>query len=88
MEKEKQNIIDKVLNIIREEMYINCDNVTVESKFHDDLGFDSLDCVEFIIAIEDEFFISIPDEEAENFYNKTVGQFCDLIEFKVNKSKT
>ena len=57
--------IDKVKKIVVEQLGVDADEVTPESTFVDDLGADSLDIVELIMAFEEEFNIEIPDEEAE-----------------------
>ena len=65
---EKQavmNIQERVTDIIVEQLGLERDKVRPESKFVDDLGADSLDTVELVMALEEEFDIEIPDEEAE-----------------------
>ena len=61
---------DKVRDIVVEQLGVEADEVTLESTFIDDLGADSLDIVELIMAFEEEFGIEIPDEAAEKI--KTV----------------
>ncbi|MBR1552505.1 MAG: acyl carrier protein, partial [Schwartzia sp.] len=61
---------DKVRDIVVEQLGVEADDVTIESTFIDDLGADSLDIVELIMAFEEEFSIEIPDEAAEKI--KTV----------------
>jgi acyl carrier protein len=56
---------DKVKGIIVEQLGVEEDEVTLEASFTDDLGADSLDIVELVMAFEEEFGIEIPDEEAE-----------------------
>ncbi|MFH1762290.1 MAG: acyl carrier protein [bacterium] len=73
-------IQDKVKNIIIEKLGVNEDQVKPEAKFVEDLGADSLDQVELIMAFEDEFGIEIPDEDAEKI--RTVQDGVDYI---VNK---
>lgn len=58
-------IEDRVTDIVVEQLGLERDKVTPESKFVDDLGADSLDTVELVMALEEEFDIEIPDEEAE-----------------------
>ena len=60
-----EEIFEKVKNIIVEQWGVAESNITLESSFIDDLGADSLDTVELIMAIEEEFDIEIPDEDAE-----------------------
>ncbi len=62
---------DKVKDIIAEELGVEREKLTDESSFMDDLGADSLDQVELVMALEKEFEIDIPDEEAEKL--RTVG---------------
>jgi acyl carrier protein len=59
------NIQDRVTDIVVEQLGLERDKVRPESKFVDDLGADSLDTVELVMALEEEFDIEIPDEEAE-----------------------
>jgi acyl carrier protein len=72
------SIEEKVRSIIVEQLGISEDEVKVEASFIDDLGADSLDIVELVMAMEEEFEIEIPDEEAENI--KTVGDAIKYIE--------
>lgn len=71
------SIEDKVKAIIVEQLGISEDEVKAEASFIDDLGADSLDIVELVMAMEEEFEIEIPDEEAENI--KTVGDATKYI---------
>jgi len=74
---EMASIEDKVKAIIVEQLGISEDEVKPEASFIDDLGADSLDIVELVMAMEEEFEIEIPDEEAENI--KTVGDATKYI---------
>ncbi|MCH7874121.1 MAG: acyl carrier protein [Gemmatimonadetes bacterium] len=65
------SVEDKVKDIIAEELGVEREKLTDESSFMDDLGADSLDQVELVMALEKEFEIDIPDEEAEKL--RTVG---------------
>jgi acyl carrier protein len=59
------SVADKVKEIIIEQLSVEADQVTTEASFTDDLGADSLDIVELVMAFEEEFDIEIPDEDAE-----------------------
>lgn len=71
-------MLDKVREIIVEQLGVEADQVKLESNFIDDLGADSLDTVELIMAFEEEFGVDIPDTEAEKI--KTVKDVVDYIE--------
>ena len=71
---------DKIKAIIAEQLGVKPEEVTPKASFVDDLGADSLDTVELIMALEEEFNIEIPDEEAEKM--KTVGDAIKYIEEK------
>lgn len=70
------NIESRVKEIIVEQLGVNADQVTPEAKFVEDLGADSLDTVELVMAFEEEFDVEVPDEEAEKL--QSVG---DVIKF-------
>lgn len=59
------SVADKVKNIIVEQLGVDAEEVTLDASFTDDLGADSLDIVELVMAFEEEFGIEIPDDEAE-----------------------
>ena len=69
---------DKVRDIVVEQLGSEADEVTLESTFIDDLGADSLDIVELIMAFEEEFHVEIPDEAAEKI--KTVQDVVNYID--------
>lgn len=69
---------DRVIEIVSEQMGVSKEQVTRETSFVNDLGADSLDTVELVMEFEEEFDITIPDEEAEKI--QTVGQAIDYIE--------
>ena len=71
------SVDDKLQNIISEQLGVDLKKVTPEASFAGDLGADSLDSVELIMAIEDEFEIEITDEDAEKL--KTVGELQDYV---------
>lgn len=74
------NVADKVKKIIEDKLSVNADQITNEAKFAEDLKADSLDTVELVMALEDEFGLDIPDEEADKI--KTVQDAIDYIESK------
>ena len=76
-------VFDKVKKIIAEQLSLNEEEITMESSFLDDLGADSLDVVEIIMALEEEFDIEIPDEDAEKA--ATVGDVTDYIKKRVDE---
>ncbi len=63
------SVQERVQKIIAEQLSVSEDQVTAEASFVDDLGADSLDTVELVMALEEEFEIDIPDEEAEKIVN-------------------
>lgn len=73
-------MLDKVKEIIVEQLGVEADQIKLESNFIDDLGADSLDTVELIMAFEEEFDVEIPDADAEKI--KTVKDVVDYIESK------
>jgi acyl carrier protein len=71
-------IQEKVTEIIVEQLGVTADQVTPESKMIEDLGADSLDAVELVMAVEEEFGIEVPDEEAEKLIS--VGDIISHVE--------
>ena len=76
-----EEIFEKVKSIIVEQLGVTETSVTMEASFIDDLGADSLDIVELVMAIEEEFDIEIPDGDAEKVV--TVGDVVDYIKENV-----
>jgi acyl carrier protein len=74
-------IFEKVKKIVIEQLEVEADRVTPEASFANDLGADSLDTVELVMALEEEFDIEIPDEEAEKI--DTVGKAVEHISSSV-----
>ena len=75
------NVFESVKSILVDQLNISEDSVQMDSLFVDDLNADSLDMVELVMAMEQEFNISIPDEEAERI--KTVGDGVEFIKSKM-----
>ncbi len=70
------SVADKVKSIVVEQLGVEADEVNGAASFTDDLGADSLDIVELVMAFEEEFGIEIPDEDAEN-----IGRVQEAIDF-------
>ena len=75
-----QEILEKVCSIVSEQLSVEAGDVKSDSNFQNDLGADSLDTVELVMALEEEFDIEIPDEAAEGI--ATVGDAVKFIEEK------
>ncbi len=73
----EQEVLDKVTAIVSEQMGVDKSEIKKETSFANDLNADSLDTVELVMEFEDEFDMSIPDEEAEKI--QTVGDAVDFI---------
>lgn len=80
---EREELMAKVKEIVADKLSIGEDQVTEDASFIDDLGADSLDTVELVMALEDEFDLDIPDEEAEKL--TTVGKALDYVLKNVKK---
>jgi acyl carrier protein len=74
---KKEEILTKVKAVVAEKLNVGEDQVTEEAKFVEDLGADSLDQVELIMALEDEFSLKIPEEDAEKL--TTVGSAVNYV---------
>ena len=77
---------EKVKEIIVDQLGVDAEEVTNEASFVEDLGADSLDTVELVMALEEEFNMEIPDEEAEKI--KTVGNAIEYIKSHANISQS
>lgn len=71
-------VFEKIKTILAEQLDADIDEMTMETNIARDLGADSLDVVELLMSIEDEFEVEIPDEEIENI--KTIGDLTDYIQ--------
>lgn len=74
---ENDEIVERVTNIIANQLDVDKEKVKTETNFINDLGADSLDIVELVMELEEEFDMSIPDEDAEKI--RTVGEAVDYI---------
>lgn len=77
------SVADKVKKIVVEQLGVSEEQVTPEAKFIEDLGADSLDQVELVMALEEEFGSDIPDEDAEKL--QTVGDAIKYVESKTKE---
>ncbi len=78
----EKSVEEKVKEIIIEQLGVNAEQVTLEAKFIEDLGADSLDIVELVMAFEEAFGVDVPDEDAEKLHS--VGDVIRYIEEKGN----
>ncbi|OFI07694.1 acyl carrier protein [Clostridium acetireducens DSM 10703] len=78
----ENSILEKIKGIIAEQLGLEIEEINMDSSFVDDLGADSLDIVELIMALETEYDLEIPDEEAEKI--STVG---DVVEYIKNHTE-
>ncbi|MEX0930441.1 MAG: acyl carrier protein [Candidatus Paceibacterota bacterium] len=74
---DSKEIEEKVISIVAEQLRIDKDEIARETHFVNDLNADSLDTVELVMDFEEEFEVSIPDEQAEKI--ETIGQVIDAI---------
>ena len=80
------SVEERVIDIVAEQLGVSKDQITRDTSFVNDLGADSLDTVELVMELEEEFDINIPDDVAEKI--QTVGQAVDHIEKAVASSET
>ena len=78
---ERAEIESKLTELLVEELGLDEDKITMDATFEEDLEVDSLGVVELLMALEDNFGVTIPDEEAESI--GTVGQAVDIVELKL-----
>ncbi len=77
------SVEEKVIEIISQKLNLSKDQIKPEASFVDDLGADSLDLVELVMAMEEEFGMEVPDEEAEKL--RTVKDVIDYVKAKVGE---
>ena len=74
----KEEIFEKLKELVVDQLGVEEDEVTMEASMQDDLGADSLDLVDLVMSVEEEFGVKVADEDLENI--KTVGDIVDYIE--------
>lgn len=74
-------VLEKVKMILADQLEVEEDTITTETDIQDDLGADSLDVVDMVMSLEDEFEIEVPDEDIESL--RTVGALVSYIEARV-----
>jgi acyl carrier protein len=79
---DRSEISTRLGKVLVNELGLDASKINDDANFEDDLEVDSLGVVELLMALEDEFGVKIPDEEAENIH--TVGQAIDLVNGKLN----
>ncbi len=79
---ERAEIESKLTDLLVDELGLERDKITVDARFEEDLEVDSLGVVELLMALEDNFDVKIPDDEAEAI--TTVGEAIDVVEKKLN----
>ncbi len=78
-------IFDEIVDLLSEQMNIDKSMLTPDTRFIEDLHTDSLDMVEMLIALEDKYNISVPDEDAKNL--NTLGKLAEYVENKINNKE-
>ncbi|HXX48191.1 MAG TPA: acyl carrier protein [Myxococcota bacterium] len=78
------DLVERVYAIVSEQLGVEKDSLVPEANLLDDLGADSLDVVELVMAIEEEFAIEVPDADAENI--RTLGDITSYIEARVENA--
>ncbi len=77
------SVLERVTDIVSEQLGVDKDKISADTSFVNDLGADSLDTVELVMELEEEFDVNIPDESAEKI--QTVGQAVDFIDQHAGK---
>lgn len=80
---ERNDVAERLGGVLVTELGLDAEKINDEAHFEEDLDVDSLGVVELLMALEDEFGVKIPDEEAESIM--TVGQAIDLVHGKLNE---
>ena len=84
---KREEIESVVAEIVGNFTYAPTDDVQMDKLLRDDLGLDSLDCVEIVINLEKEFGINIPDNEVDAAAGWTVSELCDYVEERLEERK-
>ena len=71
-------VFEKIKTLLADQLEVDAEEMSLDTKIAEDLGADSLDVVELLMSIEDEFEVEIPDEEIENL--KTIGDVVEYIQ--------
>ena len=79
---DRNEVSEKLTGVLVSELGLDAEKINDEAHFEEDLDVDSLGVVELLMALEDEFGVKIPDEEAESIM--TVGQAVDMVHTKLN----
>jgi len=77
----RKEVADKVNEIVHEQLGVNMEQIVDSANYVDDLGADSLDCIELVMAFEEEFGRAIPEEDAEKIdtVGKTIDYLCEVL---------
>lgn len=80
---DRGEVSERLTGVLVSELGLDAEKITDEAHFEEDLDMDSLGVVELLMALEDEFEVRIPDEEAESIV--TVGQAVDMVQAKISE---
>ena len=83
----REEIENSVREIIAQVMQLETDEVKLDDLMKEDIGCDSLDCVEIVIELEKEYDINIPDNECDAAAGWTVSELCDYVEERLKERK-
>ena len=78
----KKEIADRVKEVVHEQLGVNMEQIVESANYTDDLGADSLDCIELVMSLEEEFAMPIPEEDAEKIVTvgKTIDYLCKVLD--------